>query len=228
MAMVSWTLRSLCVTRSRARSELLSFTEARAPFMLWELGLPWVTAATTSRGWASGMWRTQAHSGKSQGFAARFSTWRNRSPQAGSSTGTEPTISGSNVVTDLAPSDINFEVQHGVSSRIAFLRGPKAKPLPRSAVQFRSDLIAIVLGEVSHALALGQILAHEAIGVLVGAAFPGMMRRREVEAGRGGALEPGVVVEFGAVIDGARSHGMRLGGDELLRARIHRRAGALA
>src|SRR6266498_2077421 len=50
MAMVSWTLRFSCVTRSLARSELLSFTEARAPFMLWELGHPWVTAATTSRG----------------------------------------------------------------------------------------------------------------------------------------------------------------------------------
>src|SRR6266498_530166 len=103
MAMVSWTLRFSCVTRSLARSELLSFTEARAPFMLWELGHPWVTAATTSRGSAFGMWKTQARSGKSQGFAAKFSTWRSRSPQAASSTGTEPTISGSNVVTELAP-----------------------------------------------------------------------------------------------------------------------------
>ncbi len=65
-------------------------------------------------------------------------------------------------------SDINFEVQHGVSSRIAFLRSPKAHPLPRPAVEFRRDPIAIVLGEVGHALALGEILAEQAIGVFVG------------------------------------------------------------
>ena len=57
-------------------------------------------------------------------------------------------------------SDINFEVQHGVSSRIAFLGGPIAEPLPWPAVQFRSDPIALVLGEVGHALAFGEILAH--------------------------------------------------------------------
>ena len=48
-------------------------------------------------------------------------------------------------------------MQHGVSSRITFLRGPIAEPLPWPAVEFHSDPIAIVLGEVSHALAFGQI-----------------------------------------------------------------------
>ena len=117
--------------------------------------------------------------------------------------------------------DINFEVQHCVSSRIAFLRSPIAEPLPWPAVEFRSDPIAIVLREVSHALALGQILAHEAIGVLVGPALPGVMRGGEVEAGGGGALEPGVLVKLGAVIDGDGPHRMGLGGDQALRALIH-------
>src|SRR6266511_1606666 len=124
-------------------------------------------------------------------------------------------------------SDINFEVQHGVSSGIAFLRGSKAEPLPRPAVQFRSDPIAIVLGEVGHALALGEILAEQAIGVFVGAAFPRMVRRGEVETYRRRSLEPGGVVEFGAVIDGDGLHGMGLRGDQLVHAVIHRGTGAL-
>src|SRR6266511_2982815 len=94
-------------------------------------------------------------------------------------------------------SDIKFEVQHGVSSRLTFLRGSIAEPLARPAIEFRRDPIAIMLGEVGHALALGEILAHEAVGVLIGAAFPRVMRSREVEARGGGSLEPGVVVEFG-------------------------------
>jgi hypothetical protein len=40
-----------------------------------------------------------------------------------------------------------------------------------------------VLGEVGHASALRQVLPDKAIDVFVGAAFPGVMRRREVEAG---------------------------------------------
>src|SRR6266700_3786158 len=123
--------------------------------------------------------------------------------------------------------DINFEVQQRGSPRIAFLRGSITEPLPRSAVEFRRDPIAIVLGEVGHALALGEILAHEAIGVFVGAAFPGVMWCGEVEAGRGRPLEPDIVVEFGAVIDGDGPHGMGLRGDEVLLARIHRGARAL-
>src|SRR6266851_2491407 len=124
-------------------------------------------------------------------------------------------------------SDINFEVQHCVSSRITFLRSPIAQPLPRPAVEFRSDPIAIGLGEVGHALALGEILAEQAIGVFVGAAFPSMVWRGEVETRRRRSLEAGVVVEFGAVIDGDGLHVMGLRGDQLLHAVIHRGTGAL-
>jgi hypothetical protein len=64
-------------------------------------------------------------------------------------------------------SDINCEVTTLSVIPLPFLRGSVAEPLPWAAVQFRRDPISIVLGEVSHALALGEILAHEAIGVLV-------------------------------------------------------------
>jgi len=49
------------------------------------------------------------------------------------------------------------------------------------AVQRPGNAIAVVLGEVSHALAFREVLAEQAVGVLVGAAFPGVMGRREVE-----------------------------------------------
>jgi hypothetical protein len=73
------------------------------------------------------------------------------------------------VITVLQPSDIDLEVQRSVSPRIAFLRSAVAESFPWSAVQFRSDPIAVVLGEVGHALAFGEILAEQAIGVFVGA-----------------------------------------------------------
>src|SRR6266540_1543900 len=107
------------------------------------------------------------------------------------------------------------------------MRSAMISVLPRPAVQFRSDPIAIVLGEVGHALAFGQILPDQAVGVFVGAAFPRMVRCGEVETRRRRSLEPGVVVEFGAVIDGDGLHGMGLRGDQLVHAVIHRGTGAL-
>ena len=43
--------------------------------------------------------------------------------------------------------------------------------------------MAVVLRQVFHALALGEILPDQAVGVLVGPAFPRMMGRGEVEPG---------------------------------------------
>ena len=71
-------------------------------------------------------------------------------------------------------------------------------------LQFGSDPIAIVLGEVSHALALGQILAHEPVGVLVGASLSVVVRRGKVEPRLGRALERPVLVKLGAVVHGDR------------------------
>src|SRR3989442_1459185 len=123
--------------------------------------------------------------------------------------------------------DIIFEVQHWVLSRIAFLRRAIAEPLPWPAVQFRSNPIAIVLGEVGHALALGEILAEQAVGVLVRPPFPRVVRGREVEAGGGGLLECDVLVKLGPVVDRDGPHEARLGGDELPGPAVHCGAGAL-
>jgi len=79
-------------------------------------------------------------------------------------------------------SDINFAVQHGVSFRIAFLRGSVAEPLAWPAVQLARNPIAVVLREAGHALTLGQVLSNQAVGVFVGPALPSVMRCGEVEA----------------------------------------------
>ncbi len=57
------------------------------------------------------------------------------------------------------PLDIKFEVQHLGLGCIAFLRGAIVEAFAGSAVEFASDGVAGVLGEVGHALAFGQILS---------------------------------------------------------------------
>ena len=43
---------------------------------------------------------------------------------------------------------------------------------PRSGVELVGDVIALLLSEPGHAGSLGQVLADEAVGVFVRAAFP--------------------------------------------------------
>ena len=90
----------------------------------------------------------------------------------------------------------------------------------------RGDPIAVVLRQVRHALFLRQVLAKEPVGVFIGAAFPRMVRRREVEAGAGALLDRGVAVELGPVVRRDRPHGTRLAVNQLRRALVHVRRGA--
>ena len=64
--------------------------------------------------------------------------------------------------------------------------------------------IAVVLPQVFHALALGEIRPDEAVDVFVDAAFPGMVRRREGKAGVVRAFDGGVAKEAIAVVKLAR------------------------
>ena len=70
--------------------------------------------------------------------------------------------------------DIKFEVQHGLfaSCVIGLLRSAEVVALPGSGIEPRGDGVAASLRESSHACSLGEILPDEAVGVLVGAAFP--------------------------------------------------------
>ena len=85
-----------------------------------------------------------------------------------------------------------------------------------------------MLSEVGHALAFGQVLPDQAIGVLVGAALPCMMRGGEIEARACGPLELRVVVELRPIVYGDGPDGMRLARNQLLRARGHHAARKLA
>jgi len=66
------------------------------------------------------------------------------------------------------------------------------------------------LGECFEAGPLGEVLADESVGVLVGAAFPSMMWQSEVDSGVESLLEELVHVELGAVVGGDGMDGMRL------------------
>lgn len=70
--------------------------------------------------------------------------------------------------------------------------------------------IALMLGESRHAGAFGEVLADEAVGILVAAALPGVMRGRKVEEDSGPAFDLLVGMELGAVVggDGLESPGV--------------------
>src|SRR2546428_5816654 len=101
------------------------------------------------------------------------------------------------------------------------------EPLPGSTVEPRRKPVAVVLGEVGHALALGEILTQQAVGVLVGAALPRVVWGGEVKSGRRDSLESRVLVKFGPVVDRDRPYRMRMHVDERLRPSIHLGARAL-
>ena len=75
-----------------------------------------------------------------------------------------------------------------------------------------------MLRQVRQALFLGQVLANEPVGVFVGAAFPRMVRRREVKAGAGRLLDHGVGMEFRSVVGGDRPDRTGLAPNQLGRA----------
>lgn len=70
--------------------------------------------------------------------------------------------------------------------------------------------VALILGESRHAGALGDVLANESIGVLVAAAFPGVVRSGEIEGDAGGFFNLVIGMELGAVVggDGLESPGV--------------------
>ena len=74
-------------------------------------------------------------------------------------------------------------------------------PLARSCVERFGDLVALGLCQVLEASSLGQILADEPVEVLVAAAFPGVVRGREVAAQLGASLQQLVVVELSTVVE---------------------------
>ena len=80
------------------------------------------------------------------------------------------------------------------------MRRAEAEAQPGAVVEGGRDRGALALGERGQVRALGQILPQQPVGVLVGAAFPGVVRGGEVDRGAQPALERPIHVELGAVI----------------------------
>jgi hypothetical protein len=75
----------------------------------------------------------------------------------------------------------------------------KIQNLAGPGVELPGNGVAFVLGEAGHRGMLWQVLADEAVGVLGGAALPGVIGLGEVEYDSGQALEPRVVMKRGAI-----------------------------
>ncbi len=91
----------------------------------------------------------------------------------------------------------------------------EAEAFSGTMIKDACDLIAASLGEVSQRGAFGQILTDEAVGVLVGAALPGMVRSSEVDGGAKLPFDFLVAVELGTVVRGDRVDRSRLPREEL-------------
>ena len=100
-------------------------------------------------------------------------------------------------------------------------RGAIVEPFGRAGVELCRDAIAVVLCQMFHGLALGEILPDQAVGFFVGPAFPRMVGRREIKPGVGSAFDGGVTVEFGPVVGRDHMHGASLASNQLLRAPVH-------
>lgn len=77
-----------------------------------------------------------------------------------------------------------------------------AETFARPVVESSSDLIALTLGKRSHRHPFRQVLADQAIRILVGAALPRVVGRGEVEPHTGLALDLEVAVKLGSVVGG--------------------------
>ena len=93
---------------------------------------------------------------------------------------------------------------------VDFRGSAKAEAAPGTIVELGGDSGALTLSECSEVGALGQVLPQEPVGVFIGAAFPGVVRRGEVDGGVEALLECFVHVELGTVIRSDGVDGMRL------------------
>jgi len=84
------------------------------------------------------------------------------------------------------------------------MRGPPAQSLSRAMVQTIHDHGQFLIGYGIKGPGLGQILPHQAVGVLVGSPLPGGVRVREVGRGFEPPVDIGMPGELQAVVKGQR------------------------
>ena len=97
---------------------------------------------------------------------------------------------------------------------VDFVWSAEAETAAWAVIEAGGDGVAVRLGEMAERRALGEILADEAVGVLVGAAFPGLMGSGEVDGSMERLLERLVAVELDSIVRGDGADGMRFVGEE--------------
>lgn len=96
-----------------------------------------------------------------------------------------------------------------------FERREEVVSFSRAVVELEGDLGASGLSQVFHGRSLRDVLANEAVRVLVRPALPGVIGRGEVERGAGGSFDLAVSVKLGSVVDGDGLEEMPMRADEL-------------
>ena len=103
---------------------------------------------------------------------------------------------------------------------IGFVRSEEAEAFTGAVIEMMSDLSAETWGKMSETSALGEVLTDESVGVLVGAAFPGVMGSGEEEGSIECVFDRLVAVELGSVIRGNGADGVRLTGEQVDKAGV--------
>ena len=92
---------------------------------------------------------------------------------------------------------------------VDFGRSAEAEAEPGAVVEFGSEGGALALSERGEVSAFGQVLSKEPIGILIGAAFPSVMGKGEVDFGVEALLESFVHMELSTVVRSDGVDGMR-------------------
>ena len=85
---------------------------------------------------------------------------------------------------------------------IGFERAAKSENLPRPVVHSQVNGVKVFLSQLGQIGAFWQILAQQAVGVLIGAALPGAVRVAEVHLHAGLVCKLAVGAHFPALIVG--------------------------
>jgi hypothetical protein len=124
--------------------------------------------------------------------------------------------------------EFKFAPQQGLVVIEALLRRSIAETFPRSCVEPVREDVTLALGQACHAGPFRKVLAEQAVEILVTAALPGVVRRREVHQDAGGGFEGLVVMKLCAVVGRERLEVVRGSSDQPTEPRRHALAGAIA